>query len=164
MRKKREISKLLDVFEYALSICMKVAAWSKVRTVFDRLNTGIMSLNRTQGVSVCIYSVFMLSCVGSVLVMVWSPIHGVQQTVYKIKKLKWKEAFHRCPMPQEEQQSNRKYEWMITFVRKLWMSSSWTSEPQFNSAYLWRGNPVYYCDCAFSVQKLHGYFWNRFSY
>jgi hypothetical protein len=37
---------------------------------------------------VCVYSVFVLSCVGRGLVTGWSPVQGVLPTVYRIKKLK----------------------------------------------------------------------------
>jgi hypothetical protein len=37
--------------------------------------------------SVCVYSVFVLSCVGSGLATGWSPVQGVLPTVYRIKKL-----------------------------------------------------------------------------
>jgi hypothetical protein len=42
-----------------------VAERSKARNVFARLNTDIMGLNPTRGMDVCLYSVFLLPCVGS---------------------------------------------------------------------------------------------------
>jgi hypothetical protein len=53
--------------------------------------------------SVCVYSAFLLSCVGSGPATRLIPVQGVLPTVYKIKKLKRKE-FHKCPMLQREQQ------------------------------------------------------------
>jgi hypothetical protein len=38
--------------------------------------------------SMCVYSVFVLSCVGSGLATGLSPVQGVLLTVYRIKKLK----------------------------------------------------------------------------
>jgi hypothetical protein len=37
---------------------------------------------------VCVYSVFVLFCVGRGLETSWSPVQGVLPTVYGIKKLK----------------------------------------------------------------------------
>jgi hypothetical protein len=59
-----------------------VAVQSKAWNVFAHLNTGIMGLNPTQGMDICLrYSVFVLSCVGSGLAMGWSPVQGVLPTV-----------------------------------------------------------------------------------
>jgi hypothetical protein len=43
--------------------------------------------NPTRGMYVCVCSVFVLSCVGSVLVAGWYPTQGILSTVYMIKKL-----------------------------------------------------------------------------
>jgi hypothetical protein len=53
--------------------------------------------------SVCVYSVFVLSCVGIGLTMGLSPVQGVLPTVYKIKETEVKGAFHRYPIFQREQ-------------------------------------------------------------
>jgi hypothetical protein len=37
-----------------------VTTWSKARNAFTHLNTGIVSSNPTQGMDVCVYSVFVL--------------------------------------------------------------------------------------------------------
>jgi hypothetical protein len=62
-----------------------VAAKSKAWTVFTRSNTGIMGSNPTQGMDVYVplFCVCVVLCVGSALVMGWSPIQGVLPTVSK---------------------------------------------------------------------------------
>jgi hypothetical protein len=55
-----------------------MATQSKAWTVFPRSNAGILGSNPTQGMDVCVYSVFVL---GSGLVMVWSLVQGVLPNV-----------------------------------------------------------------------------------
>jgi hypothetical protein len=50
-----------------------VAVRSKAWTDFARSNAGIVASNPTQGMDICVYSVFVLSCVGSGLATGWSP-------------------------------------------------------------------------------------------
>jgi hypothetical protein len=51
-----------------------VATRSKTRTVFAHSDTGIMGSNPTRGMDVCIYSVFVLSCV-QVAALRWDDPH-----------------------------------------------------------------------------------------
>jgi hypothetical protein len=44
---------------------VKVAARSKARSVFDHLNTSIVCSNPTEGMNVCVYSVFSITCIDS---------------------------------------------------------------------------------------------------
>jgi hypothetical protein len=44
-------------------------------------------------VSVCVYSVFVLSCVGSAFATIWSPIHGVLPTVLGLRSWSERERF-----------------------------------------------------------------------
>jgi hypothetical protein len=55
-----------------------VAARSNAWNVFARSNTGIVGSNPTQGMDVCVYSVFVL---GSGLATGWSPVQGALPTV-----------------------------------------------------------------------------------
>jgi hypothetical protein len=79
-----------------------MAAQFKAWNVFTCSNTGIVGLNPSQGMDVCVYSVFVL-CSG--LVTGWSPIQGVLPTVLD-KKPKWIEVsvgyvisfYHLCNM------------------------------------------------------------------
>jgi hypothetical protein len=62
-----------------------VAARSKAWNGFVRSNTGIVVSNPARGMDVCVYSVFVLSCVSSGLATGWWLVQGVLPTVYKCK-------------------------------------------------------------------------------
>jgi hypothetical protein len=58
--------------------------------------------------SVCVYSVCVVLCVGSGLAMCWSPVQGVLQTVYRITKLKKAARVQqRGVKPQTDRQTDR---------------------------------------------------------
>jgi hypothetical protein len=57
---------------------------SKTRNAIDYSNTGIVGSNPTRGMSVCVLSIFVLSCAGRGLATGWSPIQGVLPTLCKI--------------------------------------------------------------------------------
>jgi hypothetical protein len=67
-----------------------VAARSKARTVFARLNTGIVGSNPTESmyVCVCLFCVCVVLCVGSGLVTGWSPSKEFYRLCIGIKN--WK--------------------------------------------------------------------------
>jgi hypothetical protein len=75
---------------YNLGAPITVASRSKARTVFARLNSGIVVSNHTQGMVVCVslFCVCAVVYVGSDLVTGWSPVQGDLSIVYRIKKLK----------------------------------------------------------------------------
>jgi hypothetical protein len=54
-------------------------------TMAARSNTGIVGSNPAQSMEVCVYTVFLLSCVCSGLGIGRSPVQGVLLTVYKIQ-------------------------------------------------------------------------------
>jgi hypothetical protein len=90
-------------------ICMYI-----IKPVFGRLDTGVVGSNPTRGMDIRVYSVFVSSCIDSGLATVWSLVQGFLPTVYKIKILKWDEAFHRFSSG-----SNRKCQRNNTINRKL---------------------------------------------
>jgi hypothetical protein len=67
-----------------------VAAQSKVWTVFARSNTGVVGLNPTRGMDICVrlFCFCAVLCVSRGLATDWSPVQGVLPTVYRISKLK----------------------------------------------------------------------------
>jgi hypothetical protein len=72
----------MGIISYITSVLpVTVAAWN----VLSRLNTGIVGSNPATGMDVRVYSVFVLTCVGSGLATGWSLVQGVLPTVYKCK-------------------------------------------------------------------------------
>jgi hypothetical protein len=67
-----------------------VAARSKAYIFFSRSNSGIVDSSPTQGmdVSLLLFCLYVVLCVGSGLATCWSPVHGVLPTVNRIKELK----------------------------------------------------------------------------
>jgi hypothetical protein len=69
------------------TLAARLEAW----TVFVCSNTGVVGSNPTRGVDVCVYSVFVLPCVGSGLEVGWFPTQEVLPTVYMIiRPWRWK--------------------------------------------------------------------------
>jgi hypothetical protein len=64
-----------------------MAARSKAQKAFTHWNTEIEGLNPSQGMDVCVYSVFVF-CVGSGLVMGWSLVQGVLPAAYRIRNFR----------------------------------------------------------------------------
>jgi hypothetical protein len=75
---------------YIFNFPITVAARSKAWTVFARSNNGIMGLNPTRGMDVCLhlFCVCIVLCVGSSLTRGWSPVQGVLPTMYRLRN--WK--------------------------------------------------------------------------
>jgi hypothetical protein len=57
--------------------------------------------------SVCVYSVCVVLCVGSGRTTGWSPVQGVLQTVHRIKKLKKKPGSKGCKAIERERKKER---------------------------------------------------------
>jgi hypothetical protein len=58
-----KITCIFKVFSMLKMGALSLAARSKAWTAFARSNTGVMGSNSTRGMDVCVYSVFVLSCV-----------------------------------------------------------------------------------------------------
>jgi hypothetical protein len=65
-----------------------VFEWSKAWSVCACLNTEVLGSNPTKNMDACVYlfCVCVILCVGSGLETGWSPIQGILQFVYRIKK------------------------------------------------------------------------------
>jgi hypothetical protein len=78
-----------------------LAARSKVWTVFALLNAGIVGSNLTQGMDVCVR----LFCLGSAPETGRTPVQGVLQAVYRIKKLnKWPRSTRAVKPPKKKKE------------------------------------------------------------
>jgi hypothetical protein len=70
-------------------ILFAICIYTRTRTRERKKNRGTHNImNSIYRMSVCVYSVAAVSCVGSGLASGWSPFQGVLPTVYRIKKLK----------------------------------------------------------------------------
>jgi hypothetical protein len=73
-----------------------VAARTKTGNVFAHSNAGIVGSNPTQGMDVCVYSLFV-----QVEALRWAdPCPRSPTNCLRIKKMKWNKAFHGCHMSQ----------------------------------------------------------------
>jgi hypothetical protein len=70
-------------YYYYYYLPVTVAAWSKAWTVFARSDAGIVDLNPTQGMDVCVrlFCVCVILCLGSGLATGWSLVQGVLPSV-----------------------------------------------------------------------------------
>jgi hypothetical protein len=92
------LGKIILVLYYRNYICclfndpksITVSAQCKTWTVFAHSNTGIVGLNPTGGMAVCVplFWVCVVLCVGSGLATGWSLVQGVLQIVYRLRN--WK--------------------------------------------------------------------------
>jgi hypothetical protein len=93
---------------------MTVTAQSKTWTVFARTYTEIVGSNPTGGMDVCVYFVFVLSCVGGGLASGWSPVQGVLPTEREAK------AHQNAVEPNKEEKCLTKMSgFSLRFVRML---------------------------------------------
>jgi hypothetical protein len=111
--------------------------YSPGRSQWQRnLKHELSSLARTLGswvriplkawMSVCVYSVFVLSCVGSGLATGWSPIQGVLLTVLRLRK--WSETKRftgaLCSSGSNRKERERGIDLVIVIIIKLWWTMS----------------------------------------
>jgi hypothetical protein len=82
---------LPDIFnEPSMKLPLTVAARSKTCTVFARSEVGIVGLNPTRRMDICVrlFCVCAVLCAGSGLATSWSPVQGVLPTVCRFENLK----------------------------------------------------------------------------
>jgi hypothetical protein len=98
-----------------------VAMRSRVWNVFARSNTGIVGSNPIQGMDVCVYSAFLL---GSGLASGLIPRPRSPTDCLRLRKVKWNEAFHGCPVLQVGATGVD----LCAILRLEWLLQMWISE------------------------------------
>jgi hypothetical protein len=115
------------------------------RTVFLCTNTETVGSNPTQDNDGCVYSVFLLSCVGNGLATGWSAVQGVPPTVYVIRKLK-RNGVSRMPLTIQRTQ------------QEIWMNV--VTADAVNSKGLFTVKPIRYIEIQVGILTNESSTWN----